>query len=203
MMPLSVAALTNARKPNFSSLIFTDVKTPTGNSADYKQTAADDDLGRMGIVARTEDIFFSPPTGRSSERTTTAVVAEINNDADRYLRMIVNGRPLAGSVMQAAENFGAITLRDGSTQSTVELLPFDGDAYGVFAFVESVLLANEAQSNERLSLTQRAHDQPNGPVGCCGPDSHPRRSGIALYGGERVRNTRARTAPHGYYQGCL
>jgi len=72
-----------------------------------------------GLVARTEGIFFGPPMGRTSERTTMAVVAEINNDADRYLRMIVNGRPLAGSVMQAAENFGAITLRDGSTQSTV------------------------------------------------------------------------------------
>ena len=40
-------------------------------------------------------------------------------------------------------------------QSTVKLLPFDGDAYGVFTFVESVLLVNEAQGNERLSLTQR------------------------------------------------
>ena len=46
--------------------------------------------------------------------------------------------------MQAAANFGAIPLRDGSTQSTVKLLSFDGDAYGVFAFVESVLLVNEA-----------------------------------------------------------
>ena len=42
-----------------------------------------------------------------------AVVAEINNDADRYLKIIVNGRPLSGSVMQAATNFGAIPLRDG------------------------------------------------------------------------------------------
>ena len=63
MIPLSVSALTNARKPNFSALIFTDVKTPTGNSADYKQTAAGD-LGRMGLVARTEDIFLGPPMGR-------------------------------------------------------------------------------------------------------------------------------------------
>ena len=84
-----------------------------------------------------------------------AVVAEINNGADRYLRMIVNGRPLAGSVMQAAANFGAIPLRDGRTQSTVQLIPFDGDACGVLAFVESVLLVNEAQGNGRLSYTQR------------------------------------------------
>ena len=98
MMPLSVAALTNAREPNFSALIFTDVKSPTGNSADYRQTAAED-LGRMGLVARTEGIFFGPPMGRSSERTTMAMVAEINNDVDRYLRVIVNGRPLASSVM--------------------------------------------------------------------------------------------------------
>ena len=109
----------------------------------------------MGLVARTEDIFFGPPMGRSSDCTTMAVVAEINDDADRYLRMIVNGRPLAGSVMQAAENFGVIPLRDGSKQPTVKLLPFDGDAYGVFAYVESVLLVNVAQGNERLSLTQR------------------------------------------------
>ena len=37
----------------------------------------------------------------------------------------------------------------------VKLLPFDGDVYGVIVFVESVLLVNEAQDNERLSLTQR------------------------------------------------
>ena len=117
MIPLSVAALTNAGKPGFSALIFTDVKTPTGNSAEYKQTAADD-LGQMGLVARTEDIFFGKPAGCSSEHTTMAVVAEVNNDADRYLRTIVGGRPLAGSVMQAAEHFGAITMRDGSMTST-------------------------------------------------------------------------------------
>ena len=33
MIPLSVTALTNARKPNFSVLIFSEVKAPTGNSA--------------------------------------------------------------------------------------------------------------------------------------------------------------------------
>ena len=57
--------------------------------------------------------------------------------------------------MQAAEHFGAITLRDGSAKAKVQLLPFDGDAYGVFAFVESTLLLNEPQSSELLSLTQR------------------------------------------------
>ena len=31
MIPLSIAALTNARKPNFSALIFSDVKAPTGH----------------------------------------------------------------------------------------------------------------------------------------------------------------------------
>ena len=58
-------------------------------------------------------------------------------------------------MMQAAEHVGAMTLRDGSVKAKVQLLPFDGDAYGVFAFIKSVLLLNEAQSNERLSLTQR------------------------------------------------
>ena len=129
MIRLRVAALTNARKPGFSAFIFTDVETPTGNSADYKQTAADD-LGQMGLVARTEGIFFGTPTGRSLERTTMAVVAEVNDDADRCLRMVVGGRPLAGSVMQADGHFDGIAMRDGSTKSTVWLLPFDGDAYG-------------------------------------------------------------------------
>ena len=32
-----------------------------------------------------------------------AVVAQANDDADRFLRMVVGGRPLSGSVMQAAE----------------------------------------------------------------------------------------------------
>ena len=37
MIPPSIAALTNARKPGFSAFIFSDVKTPTGgNSAEYK-----------------------------------------------------------------------------------------------------------------------------------------------------------------------
>ena len=85
----------------------------------------------MGLVTRVEDIFFGKATGRRSERTAMAVVAEVNDDADRHLRTIVGGRPLAGSVMQAAEHFGAIALRDGSVKTKVQLLPFDGDAYGV------------------------------------------------------------------------
>ena len=84
-----------------------------------------------------------------------AIVAQINDDADRWLHSVVGGRPLAGSVMQAAGSFGAITLRDGSAKAKAQLLPFDGDAYGVFAFVDSILLPNKPQSNERLSLTQR------------------------------------------------
>ena len=82
-----------------------------------------------------------------------AVVAEVNDDADHFLRMIVGGRPLSSSVMQAATNFGAIPLRDGSMQATAKLLPFDGDEYGVFAFIETVVLVNEAQGRERLSYT--------------------------------------------------
>ena len=100
----------------------------------------------MGLVAvaLTAGIFYSKPTSRSSERTAMAVVPQINDDADRWLRSVVGGRPLAGSVLQAAGNFGAITLRDGSVKAKVQLLPFDGDAYGVFAFVESILLLNES-----------------------------------------------------------
>ena len=62
--------------------------------------------------------------------------------------------------MERAGNFGAITLRDGSAKAKVQLLPFDGDAYGVFAFVESILLLNEPQSSERLSLTRRLMTNP-------------------------------------------
>ena len=83
MIKLRIAALANARQPGFLALIFSDVKTPNGNSAAYKQAAADD-LSQMGLVARTEDILYSKPTGRSSERTTMAVVAQINDDADRW-----------------------------------------------------------------------------------------------------------------------
>ena len=117
-MPRSGA---NARKPGYSALIFSDsdVKTPTDNSADYKQAAAED-LGRMGL-ARTQGIIYGPATGRDSDRTTVVVAAEANDGADRFLRMVVGGRPLSGSVMQAAENFGAIPLRDGSMHTTAKL----------------------------------------------------------------------------------
>jgi len=84
-----------------------------------------------------------------------AVVAEVNDDADRFLRMVVGGWPLSSSVMQAAANFGAIPLRDGSMQATAKPPPFDGDEYGVFAFIETVVLVNEAQGSERLSYNQR------------------------------------------------
>ena len=121
-MRLRTAALVNVRKqPGFSAFIFSDAKTPTGNSADCKQAAAGD-LGQMGLVTRTEGIFFGKPTGRRSERTTMAVVAaEVNDDADRWLRLGVGGRPLVGSMMQAAEHLGAITLRDGSVKTKVQL----------------------------------------------------------------------------------
>ena len=88
MVPLSISALTNARKPGFSALIFSDVKTPTGNSADYKQAAAED-LGRMGLVARAQGILYGPATSRGADRTTMAVVAEVHVGADRFLRMVV------------------------------------------------------------------------------------------------------------------
>ena len=154
MLPLSAAALAYARQPGFSALIFSDVKPPTGQSAAYKQAAADD-LQQMGLTVLTENIFFGKPTGRRSERTTMAVVAQYTDGTDRWLRSILSGRPLDGSVMQTAANTGAITLKEGSAKAKVQLLPFDGDAYGVFAFVDSALLLNEAQSSERLSLAQR------------------------------------------------
>ena len=109
----------------------------------------------MGLTVLTQNIFFSKPTGRRSERATMAVVAQPNDAADRWLRSVVSGRPLDGTVMQTAGNTGAITLKDGSAKAKVQLLPFDGDAYGVFAFVDHVLLLNEAQCSERLSLAQR------------------------------------------------
>jgi len=155
MIKLSAAALAYARQPGFSALVFSDVKTPTGQSAAYTQAAADD-LSQMGLVALNQHtFFFGKPTGRRSERTTMAVVAQVNDDTDRWLRSVVGGRPLGGSVMQAAGGFGAITLRDGSAKAKVQLLLFDGDAYGVFAYIDSILLLNEPQSSERLSLTQR------------------------------------------------
>ena len=154
MISLSAAALAYARQPGFSALIFSDVKPPTGQSAAYKQSAADD-LQQMGLTVLMENIFFGKPTGRRSERTTMAVVAQYTDGTDRWLRSILSRRPLDGSVMQTAANTGAITLKDGSVKAKVQLLPFDGDAYGVFAFVDCALLLNEAQSSERLSLAQR------------------------------------------------
>ena len=56
VITLSAAALAYARQPGFTALIFSDVKPPTGQSAAYKQAAADD-LSRMGLVALTENIF--------------------------------------------------------------------------------------------------------------------------------------------------
>ena len=108
MIKLSAAALAYARQPGFSALVFSDGKTPTGQAAAYKQAAADD-LSQISLVALTEYIFYGKLTGRSSERTAMAVVAQINDEAGRWLRSVVGGRPLAGSVMQAAGNFGAIT----------------------------------------------------------------------------------------------
>ena len=154
MIKLSAAALAYARQPGYSALLFTDVKPPTGQSAAYTQAAADD-LSQMGLTVLNQNIFFGQVTGRRSERTTMAVVAQTNDGADRWLRSIVSGRPLDGSAMQSADNIGAITLRDGSNKAKVQLLPFDGDEYGVFAFVDTTLLLNEPQCSERLSLTQR------------------------------------------------
>ena len=64
----------------------------------------------MCLVALNDHVFFGKPTGRISERTTMAVVAQVNDDAGRWLRSVVGGWPLGGSVMQAAGSFGAITL---------------------------------------------------------------------------------------------
>ena len=159
MIKLSAAALAYARQPGFSALVFSDVKPPTGQSAAYTQAAADD-LHQMGLTALTQNIFFSKPTGRRSERVTMAIVAQPNDGADRWLRSVVSGRPLDGTVMQTAGNIGAITLKDGSVKAKVQLLPFDGDEYGVFAFVDPALLLNEAQCSERLSLAQRLMTTP-------------------------------------------
>ena len=73
-----------------------------------------------------------------------AVVAQHNDGADRWLRSIVSGRLLDGSVMQSADNIGTITRKNGSVKAKVQLLPFDGDEYGVFAFIDPALLLNEA-----------------------------------------------------------
>ena len=83
MIKLTAAALGYARQPGFSALDFSDVKPPTGQSATYTQAAADD-LSQMGLVALTQNIFFGKTTGRRSERTTMAVVAQVNDGAGRW-----------------------------------------------------------------------------------------------------------------------
>ena len=112
-------------------------------------------MQQMGLTVLTQNIYLGKPTGPRSERVTMAVIAQPNDEADRWLRSIMSGRPLDGAVMQPATNIGAITLRNGSAKAKVQLLSFDGDAYGVFAFVDSALLLNEPQCSERLVLTQR------------------------------------------------
>ena len=106
----------------------------------------------MGLITRTQGIFYGPAMGRDSERTPMAVVVEANDDAGRFLRMVVGGRPLSGPVIQAAENIGATPLRGGGMYATAKILPFGGDAYAVFAFIETAVLVNETQGSERLSL---------------------------------------------------
>ena len=69
MIKLSIAALANARKPGFLAFIFSDVKTPTGNSAAYKQAAADD-LGQMGLVERYQAIVIAAVTDTVPPRCT-------------------------------------------------------------------------------------------------------------------------------------
>ena len=95
MIKLSAAALAYARQPGFLALVFSDVKTPTGQSAAYTQAAADGLLSQMGLVALNQHIFFGKPTGRRSERTAMAVVAQVNDGADRWLRSVVSGRSAA------------------------------------------------------------------------------------------------------------
>ena len=98
MIPLSAAALAYARQPGFSALIFSDVKPPTGQSAAYKQAAADDlqRLQQMGLAVLTENLFFGKPTGRRSERTTMAVVARRATQRRRWsLAPVDSERPTA------------------------------------------------------------------------------------------------------------
>ena len=92
----------------------------------------------MGLVALPQGIFYGPTTERNRERTTMAVVAQVNDDADRFLQMVTHGRPFSGSVMQAAGSIGAIPLRGGAMHATAKLLPFQGDTYAVFAVIEIV-----------------------------------------------------------------
>ena len=46
--------------------------------------------------ARTQGVLYGPPTGRGSERTKMAVVAEINDEADRLLKMVCEAGVPAG-----------------------------------------------------------------------------------------------------------
>ena len=39
--------------------------------------------------------------------------------------------------------------------ATAKLLPVQGEAYAVFAFVETVILVNETHGRERLDYSQR------------------------------------------------
>jgi hypothetical protein len=66
VIKLSIAALAKARKSGFSAFLFSDVKTPTGDSADYKKQEAAGGLGQMGLVACTEGIFHGKPAGRNA-----------------------------------------------------------------------------------------------------------------------------------------
>ena len=146
MIKPTAAALGYARQPpGFSSaLVFSDVKPPTGQSAAYTQAAADD-LSQMGLTVLTQKHLHWQGHWSS---------LGARHDGCRSAGQR-RGWPLApdgsewpaayGSVMQAAGNIGAITLKDGSVKAKVQLLPFDGDEYGVFAFVDPALLLNEAQ----------------------------------------------------------
>ena len=76
-------------------VFFSDVKTPTGSSAEYKQAAAED-LGRMGLIAWPQGTFYRPTTGRDSERRTMAVVAKGGEAQQTQLRYVVSAPPEEG-----------------------------------------------------------------------------------------------------------
>ena len=93
IIKLSAEALSYARQPGFHALIFSDVKPTTGPAAACKQPAADD-MHEMGLTVLTESNFYGKTTGRRSERTTMAVVAQSNNGTDHWLRSVLE-RPAA------------------------------------------------------------------------------------------------------------
>ena len=155
MIKLSAAALSCAQRPGFKALLFSDVKAPAEGAQSAACSEAAADLTKMGLTVLTQHIFYGKAIGRRSERTTMAAVVKVEDEADRWLRSIANGRPLDGSALQTAENIGAITLRDGSVKVKAQLLPFNGCEYGTFAYIDTVLLLNEAHASERLDLTQR------------------------------------------------